>query len=137
MPAAPSPPDTISGSSDTGPCPQVWIRNGGRCYFFSSAEKTWDASQTNCSTQGGFLVAMDTPEERDFVFGSQPPTYFWLDACKEDVGKPWKRADGSLFNNTFPIVGEGLCAYMNERTPSSTWCDSNRQWICTKPEDSF
>ncbi|KAL8198283.1 UNVERIFIED_CONTAM: hypothetical protein K2H54_003507 [Gekko kuhli] len=125
VPAAPHPPDA-------SPCPQGWVRNEGRCYLFSDTEWTWNASRIECSSQGGSLVAMDTPEEREFVLGSRRLTYFWLPFWREGEGKPWKQADGSLFNNAFPIVGEGLCAYMNERNPSSTWCDNVRHWICTK-----
>ncbi|XP_015277322.1 PREDICTED: C-type lectin domain family 2 member D2-like [Gekko japonicus] len=100
MPAAPSPPDTTSPTLDASLCPQRWVRNEGRCYFFSDTEQTWNASRINCSSQGGSLVAMDTPQEKEFVLGSQHLIYFWLDFWRDGVGKPWKRADGSLFNNT-------------------------------------
>ncbi|XP_015268080.1 PREDICTED: C-type lectin domain family 2 member B-like isoform X2 [Gekko japonicus] len=133
LPVAPHPPNTTSATSDASPCPQRWVMNQGRCYFFSDTEATWNASRINCSSQGGSLVAMDTPQEWEFVLDSRRLTYFWLDFWREGVGKPWKQADGSLFNNTFPILGEGLCSYMNERSPSSTWCDNSRHWICTKP----
>ncbi|KAL8198281.1 UNVERIFIED_CONTAM: hypothetical protein K2H54_003610 [Gekko kuhli] len=132
VPAAPHPPDATSPSPDANPCPQHWVRNGGRCYFFSDTEATWNASRIKCSSQGGSLVAMDTPQEREFVLGSRRLTYFWLPFWREGEGKPWKQADGSLFNNAFLIIGEGLCAYMNERTPSSTYCDNKRNWICTE-----
>ncbi|KAL8198289.1 UNVERIFIED_CONTAM: hypothetical protein K2H54_003626 [Gekko kuhli] len=99
VPAAPRPPDATSPTSDASPCPQHWIRNGGRCYFFSETEATWNASRINCSSQGGSLLAMDTPQEWEFVLGSRRLIYFWLDFWREDVGRPWKRADGSPFNN--------------------------------------
>ncbi|KAL8198286.1 UNVERIFIED_CONTAM: hypothetical protein K2H54_003575 [Gekko kuhli] len=132
VPAAPRPPDATSPSLDASPCPQGWVRNRGRCYFFSDTEVTWNASQIKCSSQGGSLVTMDTPQEKEFVLGFQHLIYFWLGFWREDVGRPWKRADGSPFNNRFRIAGEGLCSYMNEGNSTSTYCDSKRYWICTK-----
>ncbi|KAL8198280.1 UNVERIFIED_CONTAM: hypothetical protein K2H54_003456 [Gekko kuhli] len=63
VPAAPHPLDTMSPSLDASPCPQRWVRNEGRCYFFSDTEATWNTSRIECSSQGGSLLAMDTPQE--------------------------------------------------------------------------
>ncbi|KAL8198284.1 UNVERIFIED_CONTAM: hypothetical protein K2H54_003528 [Gekko kuhli] len=132
VPAAPSPPDTTSPLSDASPCPQHWVRNGGRCYFFSDTEWTWNASQIDCSSQGGSLVAMDTPEERAFVSQAKRRRYYWIGLWRTEAGELWKWANGSLFNNRFPVGGEGLCAYLNKDEVSSTWCDKHRYWICSK-----
>ncbi|KAL8198287.1 UNVERIFIED_CONTAM: hypothetical protein K2H54_003600 [Gekko kuhli] len=130
--AAPSPPDATSPLSDASPCPQRWVRNGGRCYFFSDTEATWNASRIDCSSQGGSLVAMDTPEERAFVSQAKRRRYYWIGLWRTEAGEPWKWANGSLFNNRFPVGGEGLCAYLNKDEVSSTWCDKHRYWICSK-----
>ncbi|XP_060115120.1 C-type lectin domain family 2 member B-like [Heteronotia binoei] len=129
MPAAPSPPDA---SSDASPCPQRWLMNGGRCYFFSDTEATWNDSRINCSSQGGSLLAMETLQEWDFVSQSKRPRYYWIGLQRTEVGEFWKWANGSVFNNWFSVGGEGLCAYLNKDTISSTWCDNHRYWICSK-----
>ncbi|XP_015268100.1 PREDICTED: C-type lectin domain family 2 member D-like [Gekko japonicus] len=132
MPAAPSPPDTTSPTLDASLCPQRWVRNEGRCYFFSDTEQTWNASRIDCSSHGGSLVAMDTPQEWDFVSQSKRPRYYWIGLRRTGAGELWKWANGSLFNNRFPVGGEGLCAYLNIDEVSSTWCDKHRYWICSK-----
>ncbi|XP_015268098.1 PREDICTED: natural killer cells antigen CD94-like isoform X2 [Gekko japonicus] len=100
-PAALRPRDTMSSSSDASPCPQRWVMNQGRCYFFSDTEATWNASWTDCSSHGGSLVAMDTPQEWDFVSQSKRPRYYWIGLWRTGAGELWKRANGSLFNNSF------------------------------------
>lgn len=124
--AAPSPPDATSPS----PCPPHWVRNGSQCYYFSDTQENWNASQKSCSSEGGSLVTLETEEEKKFVQSFKYP-YYWLGLWREE-GERWRRADGSLFNNTFPVRGEGLCAYLNIDVVSSTWCDNKRHWICKK-----
>ncbi|CAM4557887.1 unnamed protein product, partial [Lepidochelys kempii] len=57
----------------------------------------------------------------------------WI-GLRRDPGQLWKWADGSKFNNLFPIGGGGDCAYLNGLSAvSSLRCSSERPWICTKP----
>ncbi|CAM5157505.1 unnamed protein product, partial [Eretmochelys imbricata] len=52
-----------------------------------------------------------------------------------DPGQLWKWANGTKFNNLFPIGGGGDCAYLNDVNGVSSWrCTSERPWICTKPD---
>ncbi|CAI7935504.1 Hypothetical predicted protein, partial [Podarcis lilfordi] len=44
-------------------CPQGWVVHEARCYYFSTAEANWTSSQSNCSSYGGSLTAIDTPSE--------------------------------------------------------------------------
>ncbi|XP_060115573.1 C-type lectin domain family 2 member B-like [Heteronotia binoei] len=129
IPAAPSPPDASSGTS---PCPQRWLMNEGRCYFFSETEATWNASRINCSSQGGSLLAMETLQEWDFVSQSKRARYYWIGLRRTVEGELWKWSDGSVFSNWFSVGGEGFCAYLSKDEVSSTWCNNLRYWICSK-----
>ncbi|CAM4664166.1 unnamed protein product [Caretta caretta] len=54
---------------------------------------------------------------------------------RRDPGQLWKWANGTKFNNLFPIGGGGDCAYLNDVNGVSSWrCTSERPWICTKPD---
>lgn len=61
---APTPQDIMSPSLDASPCPQNWVKNGSRCYYISDTEENWNTSQILCSSLGGSLVVMGTPEEK-------------------------------------------------------------------------
>ncbi|XP_015268088.1 PREDICTED: C-type lectin domain family 2 member D-like [Gekko japonicus] len=113
-------------------CPQGWVRSGGRCYFFSATEEAWDVGQDRCISHRGSLVAMDTLQERDFVMSSEGLAGYWIGLRREGVREPWKQPDGSLFSNWFPIGGNGLCAYLNDKEVNSTRCINSQRWICSK-----
>lgn len=115
------------------PCPRGWPEQAGRCYFFSNMEASWIFSQSNCSSFGSSLVTFDTQEEMDFVIAVKTHQYNWIGLQREDVKQPWYLPNDSVFNDRFPIGGEGRCAYLNEDEVSSTWCDNRRYWICRKP----
>ncbi|CAM4335334.1 unnamed protein product [Lepidochelys kempii] len=58
----------------------------------------------------------------------------WI-GLRRDPGQLWKWANGTKFNNLFPIRGGGDCAYLNNVNGVSSWrCTSERPWICTKPD---
>lgn len=115
------------------PCPNGWTQNEERCYFFSDTQATWNDSQSNCSSFGGSLVTMESQQEMDFIHHTKNHLYIWIGLRREEREQPWKRPNGSLFNNWFPIRGQGWCAYLSEDKVSSTWCESFQFWICSKP----
>ncbi|XP_066492963.1 C-type lectin domain family 2 member B-like [Tiliqua scincoides] len=115
------------------PCPIPWTGYGEKCYFFSATEANWTHSQNHCTSQGGSLVTMETLEERDFIKRHRDRIGYWIGLWREGLSQSWMQPDGSLFDQTFPIKGEGLCAYLNGPVFSSTWCTNTRFWICSKP----
>uniref|UniRef100_A0A8C0J1Y5 C-type lectin domain-containing protein n=1 Tax=Chelonoidis abingdonii TaxID=106734 RepID=A0A8C0J1Y5_CHEAB len=60
----------------------------------------------------------------------------WIGLRREqELGQPWKWANGTEFNNLFGITADGDCAYLNdENRVSSLRCTSERHWICSKPD---
>ncbi|XP_053156801.1 C-type lectin domain family 2 member D-like [Hemicordylus capensis] len=114
-------------------CLQGWVRNEGMCFFFSQTEGTWNSSQSNCSSSGGSLVALDTQQEKEFVEHKRDLAEYWINLRRENVEQSWKWPNGSFIHNWFTIKGEGFCAYLNDDVISSTYCDQKRYWICKKP----
>ncbi|CAM4314122.1 unnamed protein product, partial [Lepidochelys kempii] len=58
----------------------------------------------------------------------------WI-GLRRDPRQLSKWANGTKFNNLFPIGGGGDCAYLNDVNGVSSWrCSSERPWICTKPD---
>ncbi|CAM4635834.1 unnamed protein product [Lepidochelys olivacea] len=115
-------------------CPDGWIGYRGRCYYFSEAERNWTCSLTHCSALSASLAEINSEQEMAFLLCYKGR----FDHCiglRRDPGQLWKWANGTKFNNLFPIGGGGDCAYLNDLSAVSSWrCSSERPWICTKPD---
>ncbi|KAL8213006.1 UNVERIFIED_CONTAM: hypothetical protein K2H54_060097 [Gekko kuhli] len=123
-------------------CPKSWIGYDGRCYYFSSAKGTWDFSQRNCSSYGASLAAIDTQHEMNFMMHYKVSANHWgpdhwFGLRREGERQPWKWTNDSIFNNWFNIGDKGFCAYLNNKGPFSTRCDTPQNWICSKSLHSF
>ncbi|XP_039373272.1 C-type lectin domain family 2 member D-like [Mauremys reevesii] len=122
-------------SAALGPwCPDGWVGYRGKCYYFSEAEENWNNSQSNCSSLGASLAVIDTLQDLAFMQRYKGKHQHWI-GLRRDPGQPWKWANGTEFNNLFPITGDGDCAYLaDENMVSSLRCTSERYWICSKPD---
>nr|XP_005312726.1 early activation antigen CD69-like [Chrysemys picta bellii]XP_042701272.1 early activation antigen CD69-like [Chrysemys picta bellii]XP_042701273.1 early activation antigen CD69-like [Chrysemys picta bellii] len=113
-------------------CPDGWVGYGGKCYYFSEAEGTWNNSQSNCSSFGASLAAIDTPQEMAFIKRHKGLSEHWI-GLRREPGQPWKWTNGTEFNRWFEVRAQGECAYLNDDAVTSSWCDTVRYWICSKP----
>lgn len=120
-------------TTPTSLCPPNWTMNGETCYFFSDTQRSWNFSQSNCSSYGGSLLTVHSKQEWDFIKKHRRPAEYWINLERKTLDEPWKWPNGSLVDSWFYIGGEGLCAYLNEKAASSTICDNDRYWICSKP----
>ncbi|XP_065419247.1 C-type lectin domain family 2 member D-like isoform X2 [Chrysemys picta bellii] len=127
--------------ADPGPlaapcCSDGWVGYGGKCYYFSEAEGNWTYSRSNCSSLGASLAGIDSEPEMAFMLRYKGNPEHWIGLRREqELGQPWKWANGSEFNYWFPIRGGGDCAYLNdEKGVSSSRCIMTRYWICSKPD---
>ncbi|XP_039374621.1 C-type lectin domain family 2 member D-like [Mauremys reevesii] len=118
-----------------GPCcPDGWVGYQGKCYYFSEAEENWNNSQSNCSSLGASLAAIDTLQDLDFLLRYKDKPDHWI-GLRRDPGQPWKWVNGTEFNHLFLITADGDCVYLNdENWVSSSQCTSERHWICSKPD---
>ncbi|XP_039373084.1 C-type lectin domain family 2 member D-like [Mauremys reevesii] len=112
-------------------CPDGWVRHLEKCYFFSQAEGSWTYSQSNCSALSASLAAIDTQHEMDFLMRHKGPSHHWI-GLRREPGQPWMWTSGTEFNNWFPIVGGGLCAFAEYGEIVSSGCSRDRRWICSK-----
>uniref|UniRef100_A0A8C8RG48 C-type lectin domain-containing protein n=1 Tax=Pelusios castaneus TaxID=367368 RepID=A0A8C8RG48_9SAUR len=126
-------------SADLGPpagptCPNGWVGFRGKCYYFSEDEGNWTSSQTHCSALNTSLAGIDTWQDMGFMVRHKGTFDHWI-GLRRDLGQPWKWANGTEFNNLFPIEGGGGdCAYLNRGEVSSSQCTGIRFWICSKPD---
>ncbi|NXC39139.1 CLC2E protein, partial [Penelope pileata] len=117
-------------------CPFSWIRNRGKCCYFSEDESDWTSSQTSCSALGASLAMFDSTEDlaRRWSFTmrykgfSQP----WVGHSREGEEHPWKWVNHSPLSHLSQVQGDGFCAYLGNTGLSSTHCSTQRNWVCTK-----
>ncbi|XP_032643802.1 C-type lectin domain family 2 member B-like [Chelonoidis abingdonii] len=113
-------------------CPDGWVGYRGKCYYFSEAEGNWESSQHNCSSLGASLAAIETPQDLAFLMRYKGHTYHWIGLRREE-SEPWKWVDATEFNNMFVVRGGGYCAYLNDVAVISSRCQTEKNWICSKP----
>ncbi|XP_043352996.1 C-type lectin domain family 2 member D-like isoform X2 [Dermochelys coriacea] len=117
-------------------CPDGWVGYQGKCYYFSETEGNWSTSQSHCSSLNASLASIDSLTELNFTLRYRGNPYRWIGLQREQGhGQPWKWTNGTMFNNLFPVRGEGQCAYLNEHGVSSSRCYSERHFICKQPDE--
>ncbi|XP_006135815.2 C-type lectin domain family 2 member D-like [Pelodiscus sinensis] len=115
-------------------CPKKWVGYGGKCYYFSEEEKSWNASQHFCSSFNASLAGIDTLQEKDFIMRYAGLVEHWI-GLRRESGQPWKWVNGTqLKQQLFEVRAEGDCAYLSDVFVSSSRCYSVRNWICSKPD---
>ncbi|XP_043384432.1 C-type lectin domain family 2 member D-like [Chelonia mydas] len=91
-------------------CPDRWIGYRGKCYYFSEAERNWTYSLTYCSALSASLAEINSEQEMAFLLRYKGRFDHWI-GLQRDPGQLWKWANGTKFNNLFPI-GEGGTAHI-------------------------
>ncbi|XP_063147382.1 C-type lectin domain family 2 member D-like isoform X2 [Candoia aspera] len=114
-------------------CPDSWIGYKGKCFYISKEERDWLTSLKNCSSFNALLAVIDTQSELDFWVEFLGAPHYWFGLSRE-VNQIWKWSNGTEFKEQFPVRGEGLCAYVNEKGASSTVCSTEKYFLCSRPE---
>ncbi|XP_067169972.1 C-type lectin domain family 2 member B-like [Apteryx mantelli] len=109
-------------------CRDGWIGYHGICYYISREEASWESSQRHCSSLGASLAVLKREWEVPFLRELKVSTDCWLGLRRQDGRLVW--VDGTVYNETFPVHGQGDCAYMNDAIASSS-CSQLRPYICS------
>ncbi|XP_025947888.1 C-type lectin domain family 2 member D-like isoform X3 [Apteryx rowi] len=116
-----------AGAATLG-CRDGWIGYRGICYYVSREEASWESSQRHCSSLGASLAVLKREWEVRFLRELKSSTDCWLGLRRQDGRLVW--VDGTVYNETFPVHGQGACAYMNDAIASSS-CSQLRPYICS------
>lgn len=114
------------------PCSDDWIGHKGKYYLISKKTKNWTLAQNFCSKHGATLAVIDSKEDMNFLKQHVGRAEHWI-GLKNEAGQTWKWSNGQEFNNWFNLTGSENCAVLNSAEISSTECDKNLHWICSKP----
>uniref|UniRef100_A0A803J5Y9 C-type lectin domain-containing protein n=1 Tax=Xenopus tropicalis TaxID=8364 RepID=A0A803J5Y9_XENTR len=116
----------------SAPCEEDWIWYRGKCYYFAETYDEWNNSQSFCVSHNASLSLIDTQEELDFLRRHKGLYDHWIGLYRDTDEPGWVWANGSMFRNTFPIVGDSPCVYLNNGHVGSAACHGDKKWICNK-----
>uniref|UniRef100_A0A8C3S5F3 C-type lectin domain-containing protein n=1 Tax=Chelydra serpentina TaxID=8475 RepID=A0A8C3S5F3_CHESE len=119
--------------ADVPSCPDGWVGYQRQCYFFSEDERNWTASQSYCSSHGACLAGIDSGLEMTFLLRYKGSVYHWI-GLRREPSESWKWPNGTEFDNWFEVRGGGDCAYLNDVGVSTSSCETEKNWICAKPD---
>ncbi|KAM7079734.1 C-type lectin domain family 2 member B-like [Ciconia maguari] len=113
-------------------CPDDWVGYRNVCYYLSREEGSWEWSQEQCSSHGASLAVLKRDWEKEFLLRLKGNIDYWLGLRRQGERLQW--VDGSSFNDTFLVRGQGVCVYLNEHAVASSSCSQLRPYICSKPQ---
>ncbi|XP_078507331.1 CD209 antigen-like protein C isoform X2 [Lissotriton helveticus] len=126
-------------------CPSGWLLTRGRCYFFSEAQWSWEASQEHCRKQESDLLTIQHENEMDLLDRmGDGADFIWTGYEYNETQKRWtwkdeatspgyrmKMQNGNLSNQ------KHSCGAYRKREIHRTSCLSLNQWICVKKAFQF
>ncbi|XP_074710614.1 C-type lectin domain family 2 member B-like [Strix uralensis] len=114
-------------------CPENALGYRLKCFYFVEDEADWNMSQSFCLSLGAHLTTIDSLEELDFLLRYGRSIPYWV-GLRREGSAPWKWFDGAFLNSSFPVQGDGQCAYINHDGVSSDWCSQKKCSVCSHPQ---
>ncbi|VDI46084.1 Hypothetical predicted protein [Mytilus galloprovincialis] len=69
-------------------CPNGWLKNENKCYYFNGELKTWKDAKIACKEDGGMLVEVDSQSENNFLKGSASESSMYSQCIKMQESEP-------------------------------------------------
>ncbi|KAM6216267.1 killer cell lectin-like receptor subfamily F member 2 [Rhynchocyon petersi] len=118
-------------------CPNHWLLNRGKCYWFSSSFKTWKESQHDCTMQQAHLLVIQNLDELVFIQSNLKPGHFgWIGLSTKHQGNRWTWINERLLvPHLFPVIGtadHNSCAVITGKQVYSEDCNCRFNSICQK-----
>ncbi|XP_012493243.1 PREDICTED: killer cell lectin-like receptor subfamily G member 1 [Propithecus coquereli] len=124
------------GSSDSTrascpSCPDLWMRYGSRCYYFSVEKKDWMSSREFCLAKDAHLLVFTDTQEMSLLKDFVNKDFHWI-GLRNSSG--WRWEDGSALNHS-RILSNSLvqkCGTISKDGLQASSCEVPLQWICKK-----
>ncbi|XP_003829693.2 killer cell lectin-like receptor subfamily F member 2 [Pan paniscus] len=118
-------------------CPNDWLLNEGKCYWFSTSFKTWKESQRDCTQLQAHLLVIQNLDELEFIQNSLKPGHFgWIGLYVTFQGNLWMWIDEHfLVPELFSVIGptdDRSCAVITGKWVYSEDCSSTFKGICQR-----
>lgn len=135
----------MAPSLTTPGCPNEWVSQKSKCYFFSKDLHTFDDAQLSCeSKSASLLIIRDTEEQKwlkDQLFGKG---FFWMGLTDRAVEGVWQWLDGTepSFRSWKPgqpdnwghghETGENCAGLIHDALWNDFFCEDLISYICEK-----
>ncbi|KAJ8387776.1 hypothetical protein AAFF_G00150770 [Aldrovandia affinis] len=98
------------------PCPEGWEQRNSTCYYFSTEEKSWNDSRSDCLKQGADLVIIESKEEQEFISKHIIEGRYWIGLSDSETEGTWLWVDGTLLQNDKALwrMGQPTDSYGSE-----------------------
>nr|XP_002798522.2 killer cell lectin-like receptor subfamily F member 2 [Macaca mulatta] len=118
-------------------CPNDWLLNQGKCYWFSTSFKTWKESQRDCTELQAHLLVIQNVDELEFIQNSLKPGHFgWIGLYVTFRGNLRMWIDEHfLVPELFSVIGptdDRSCAVITGKWVYSEDCSSTFKGICQR-----
>ncbi|NXC41018.1 KLRG1 protein, partial [Penelope pileata] len=84
-------------------CPAGWLQDAGRCYYFSSAKRSWEQSKDDCCSRGAQLVTIRANSTLAFLTRVSHVDTFHVGLKWDTSRYEWRWLDGTALKGLFPI----------------------------------
>ncbi|XP_036765800.1 killer cell lectin-like receptor subfamily G member 1 isoform X2 [Manis pentadactyla] len=112
-------------------CPDLWMRYGDHCYYFSLEEKDWNSSLEFCLAKDSHLLMLKDNQEMNLLKNFLNKSFYWI-GLRNSSG--WRWEDGSALNFS-RVLSNSLvqkCGAMNEDGLQASSCEVLLRWLCKK-----
>ncbi|XP_059042180.1 killer cell lectin-like receptor subfamily G member 1 isoform X2 [Mustela lutreola] len=112
-------------------CPDLFMKNGNYCYYFSLEKKDWNASLEFCLDKDSHLLEFTDRWEMSLLLRFLKNDFYWI-GLRNKSG--WRWEDGSPLKIS-SIVSNSLiqkCGAINQHHLQAASCEALLPWICKK-----
>ncbi|XP_044191215.1 asialoglycoprotein receptor 1-like isoform X3 [Thunnus albacares] len=126
-PSCPQSPE-IKPNDSCSKCDKGWLQCGGKCYYFSTTNSSWEESRRYCQSHGGDLVKIDSRAEQIFLTKelSDKMNYhedkFWIGLTDSKEEGEWFWVDDSPLSTSWSFWRKGEPDNWEGENPEGEHC---------------
>ncbi|XP_015670855.1 C-type lectin domain family 5 member A [Protobothrops mucrosquamatus] len=111
-------------------CPLRWTLYEGKCYYFSTVQKTWDESQKECAQLNSHLAIINNKAELAFLNSRTRNSDYFI-GLRNFIGQ-WKWIDNTKFDPGIFNIRDKTndCAAIGLNSTLSRSCSELNRFIC-------
>ncbi|XP_036038147.1 killer cell lectin-like receptor subfamily G member 1 [Onychomys torridus] len=111
-------------------CPNLWMRNGSHCYYFSVEKRDWNSSLEFCADKGSHLLTF-LDEQEVIPFRELLGTDFYWIGLRNNEGWKWEGGPGLSLRIVYNSLIQ-KCGAISRAGLQASSCEASLQWICKK-----
>ncbi|XP_074540542.1 early activation antigen CD69 isoform X2 [Halichoeres trimaculatus] len=115
-------------------CADGWLTFGRSCFYLSTFRRSWDESQRDCSSRGGSLAVISSPDIQSYLTMKGNVKY-WIGLRHN--GLTWRWVNNTELGQSYwaDFTSDGDCGFLNSGgPPEKNWmkasCQASAYFIC-------